>query len=316
MAVTVSRRAGSGSANFTQGLQRADSITYTVVGYDVRELKRLMSSGTRPLDLEQIPNYNQPHPENAASGMVARTFSITESETGYACDVVVGFSTSNVTGTGTLFAVPDLTDAKFVWELTFEDVEVEIPVAFRIIGKVSDGTAEGKQVKHWEIRPQPVMESRVVVMARWQIGPHSIPAAVFTPAMRVAFENEHNKVHTIGAYRYLFRVNSISARDGDTYEISASWSRDDGTPQPTKGSADLAFTRLPHELGYWKPIENDPGNIWPNQPNTLIRSPFHHLETIPGLSPGDEDDDLSAPFCVQLQDYELGDFNNLPEVRF
>lgn len=305
MAVTVSRQAGSGTADFNQGFQRASSLVYNVNGLDVRALAMLLANGT---SVPGLPNYGDAHPEMPGSGMVARSFRVSESATGYNADVTVGFSTSNVSGGGLLYAVPDLTGDKFVWEMTFQDVEVIVPVAYRVAHKVADGSASGKVVKYWEVKPEPVRESRVVIQARWQIG--TLNGTTFTTATRVAFEDEHDTVHEIGGYDYLFRVAAITPRDNNTYEIGCSWTRDRGTPVPDPGdyvSVPDSVRTIGVELA-WKSGHEPPAG--------LIRKPFFYLGTVPSENPGSDDADLSAPLGVQFRQHNRGDIGNLPELPF
>lgn len=312
MAVTVTRQAGQGRASFSQGSQRSDSIVYTVTGLEVRALKSLISNGQQ--GTIGLPNYGDNHPELPISGMRARAFAISEEITGEVADVEVTYATSNAANrAGLLYATPDVSGTQFVWGMTFEDVEIVIPVAYRIFDTISDGNAS-KQTAYWKVEPFRVTESRAVIDARW-----TIESGAFDQQVRRAFEDEHNHIHTIGPYRYLFRVSGIRAIDNLNYEITCSWSRDKGTPRPPKGSPNTNLVRFPgatsgqHML--WMSAADDPANIWPND-GSLIRSPFHHLETSPGDNPGSDDANASCPKVYQFQDYTLGDITNLPEIRF
>lgn len=302
MAVTVCIRTTPTTSTFTQGGQKETSVPYNVDGLDYRAVEAALSTG---VGIPGIPKILDPHPY--LPGLLVRGYRIRQEETGLNTDVEVVYQTSNMSGGGLLYAVPDISGNQFVWEMTFEDVEVVVPVAFKTIHTVSTGAAS-KEVRYWEVTSQRVTESRSIIQARWQIG-----GGTFDTSMRLRFEAEHNKLHVINGVRYLFRVGGITPRDNLTYEVRASWTRDKGTPIPSKPSSDLSLMRMPHEMTYWNPSLNAPANIWPNDAS-LMRSPYHHLETVPGLDPGSDDDDLSCPFAVQFRDYELGDKTNLPNV--
>lgn len=307
MAVTVEELADTGGSAFNQGNQKQKVRRYHVAGIDVSQLELQLAAN---LPVGSLPRRGDLDPK-IPGGLVARGHQIEPIETGFNAIVSIIFATPNVSGTGLLYAVPDLSGNSFVWEETFEDVETIIPVAYKTIHKVSTGS-QSQEVKYWEVVPDRVRETRSIIQATWQIGTQN--GSVFTQATRNAFENEHGKIHQLtDGYRYLFRIASIRPRDNANYEIRASWTRDKGTPKSEKPSSDLSLMRQPNEMGYWVPSQNAPQNIWPNDAN-LIRSPFHHLDTVPGLDPGSDDDNLSCPFCIQLKDYPTGNPNNLPAI--
>lgn len=287
------------SASANQGGQKQDVISYRVAGMESRQVKAQLLNGTGHPD---VPTILEEHPR--IPGLLARSYQqIVDMGNGVDTQVDVLYATSNVQGTGLLYAVVDLTGSNFVWSVTFEDVAVPIPVGYYTQHNVSAGGTV-KNVNYWEIEPDTVGESRLIIQAKWSLG-----GGQFNGDTVAAFEGEHDKLHDIRGYRYLFRVASIEARDNNTYEVHASWTRDKGTPIPDKASSDLTKMRQPHELGYWKPADQ-PANIWPNDAS-LMRSPFHRLETVPAKNPGATNGD-EIPKVVQLGRKLMGDPNNLP----
>lgn len=302
MAVTVRRQAGGGRSTFTQGLQRSDSIVYNVDGLDVRTLKTLIAGG---VGVEGLPNYGQAHPELPVElGLVARAFNVSESETGLNADVEVVFATSNVSGSGLLYAVPDLDGGQFVLSATFETAEVTIPYCVKDTYTVN---ANGQQVtkEFWRVTEKRINEPRVVLQARWQL-----QGSLLTLPIIQAFEDQHGKIHQLGGKRYVFTAGSIMPRDNFTYEVTASWTGDNGTP--TVDTTEPNKYAMPWDMGFV--TGTSPAEKWPNTLD-LMRSPFHVIDTVPSEDP---DDIFVTPLCLQVQKYaeSLNGYQTLPGNPF
>jgi hypothetical protein len=305
MSVTVTRRAGTGRGSFAQSGQRTTVIGYTVQGIEVRALASQLAAGSGEVFTAGLPTYGEIHPELPGTGLIARVLSIDEEATGEVADVDVTYATSNASGTGLLYATPDLDGGQFVLAATFETAEVSIPFCVKDTYTVSSG---GSQVskEFWRVGTQKINEPRVVLQARWQLqgGPLTLPSVW-------AFEGQHGKIHQLGSRRYVFTAGSITPRDNNTFEVTASWTGDNGTALQSAG-ANVDSYRLPPDMGYL--VGTSPNDLWPND-GSLMRSPFHVLETRPSPLP---DDPNVSPVCYQVAKFaeDLNGYQSLPGVPF
>lgn len=229
------------------------------------------------------------HPNDP--GLIARYFNAQDFGDNQTSVVDVTYATSNFGGF-LEYGQPDLSGGKFVWEVSWQTVEVKVPSVWRV---PLDLNADDAQPIHvWDVRFDPVEETQVVLHARWQL---------YNPgASQIAlFSSQNMKVHNINGLRYLFEVASMRPRDNLTYEVAATWTLDRGTAK--LGSRDTANYLLPGDMTY--ETGNSPQDIWPNPPTTgafaLMRNPYHVLQVIPSPDPKDVN---QPPTLVQVPRYD------------
>jgi len=255
--------------------------------------------GNPPKDL---PAFGDPHPEIPNQGLIVRSYSFAEADTGMVTDVSVVYATSNA-GTEYLYSEPDLSGTQFVFSASFGVRETEIPMAVLDTYTITDLTGSQVDRPFWNVKTVKVPESYMVIQAQWQLAGQPLDMDTLQ-----AFQSQHNKIHQINGKRYLFSAGAITPRDNNTYEVTGSWTSDEGTAE--KRSKDITKYNFPLDMGYTD--FSDPASIWPND-GTLTRSPFHTLSTVPSEDPSSI---ILTPLVVQVPKYEedLFGYLTLPGV--
>lgn len=292
---TVNRLITPTSAQINQGAQKSDTVPYIVTGLEYSVLKGLVLAG---IGLTGLPKPGvTPHPDHP--GMICRSVRVQQVQggDGTVSEVYADFATSNFPGAGLLHGAVDVSGGQFVLSATFQDVDVQLPVA-RLRRYTASVDGSEVETTAWAVEMETVTETRMILRARWGIQGQAMSVA----QMRI-FGEESNHLHEIGGNKYLFLAGSVAPRDNITYEVNASWELDTGTPEVN--SDDPTAYMLPGDM-YYRGGGAGAG---------LCRDPYHKLIATPAVLPDAPPDDVASwPLLAQVPYAVDGDHTRLPGI--
>lgn len=174
----------------------------------------------------EAPRWGDAHPDYP--GMVVNNVSFTP--TGYGTSVRANYTPLEFIDAPRPEDTTGLDWSKI--DSTFEDVSVDIPV-FELVEKTMPGPGDTNILQsYWKAveRTTTFKYSRLVHRITLNAIVSSDGSVSSQLSLVIPISNQHNKIHTIGGIKYLFRSDGIRRIKRDEYQFTYRWILDPGVP--------------------------------------------------------------------------------------
>lgn len=212
-----------------------------------------------------MPPKFDPHP-NHPSALARSKLARRHGDSGGSV-VMVRYTTPEIRNLHTPPPEPEpLTQHALIWDVTFHDVVIGLPIARieEVTQPDTAGTGTVVVALRWTVRWERVREARTVLRVRWRLNSPSIADASI-------LAQHYNRIHQLPDGKlWRFTASNLVARSTTEYEAVAQWELDTGSTLRMFQTSGPLDPKQPGNLTYATGHEPNAG---------LSRNPYHSLMT-------------------------------------